>query len=81
VAELGLSKPDKIPKCCLGDPAMADEHYIVMTVECQHCKTKQKVHIAASTDGAQMGSQTMIGSGVTVTSLPLHASTAPTISR
>ena len=38
---------------------MADEHFVVMTVECQHCKTKQKVHIAASTDGAQMGSQTI----------------------
>jgi hypothetical protein len=38
---------------------MADERYVVMTVECQHCKIKQKVHIAASTDGAQMGSQTM----------------------
>jgi hypothetical protein len=34
---------------------MADEHFVVMTVECQHCKTKQKVHIAASTDGAQVG--------------------------
>jgi hypothetical protein len=38
---------------------MADEHYIVMTVECQHCNTKQKVHIAASTDGAQMSDQTI----------------------
>ena len=43
MAELGPWEPDKIPKCCLGDPAMADEHYIVMTVECQRCKTKQKV--------------------------------------
>jgi len=24
---------------------MADKPYIVMTVECQHCKTKQKVHV------------------------------------
>src|SRR6266566_7871342 len=38
---------------------MADEHFVVMTVECQHCKTKQKVHIAASTDGAQVGNQTI----------------------
>jgi hypothetical protein len=42
---------------CLGDPAMADEHYIVMTVECPCCKTKQKVHVAASPGGAQMGDQ------------------------
>ena len=33
---------------------MTDERYIVMTVECQHYKTKQKVHLAASTDGAEM---------------------------
>jgi hypothetical protein len=38
---------------------MADEHYVVMTVECQHCKTKQKVHIAASIGGAQMHNQTI----------------------
>ena len=24
---------------------MADEHYIVVTVECSRCKTKQKVHV------------------------------------
>jgi hypothetical protein len=36
---------------------MADERYVVMTVECQHCKTKQKVHVAALTGFAQMGSQ------------------------
>ena len=38
---------------------MADERFVVMTVECQHCKTKQKVPIAASTDGAQVGNQTI----------------------
>ena|SRR5437016_10737183 len=38
---------------------MADEHYIVMTVECPRCKTKQKVHVAASTGGPQMGDQTI----------------------
>ena len=37
---------------------MADEHYIVMAVECP-CKTKQKVHVAARTGGAQMGDQTV----------------------
>ncbi len=56
---MGPWEPDKIPKCCLGDPAMADEHYIVMTVECQRCKTKRKVHVAARTGFAQMGSQTI----------------------
>jgi hypothetical protein len=38
---------------------MADEHYIVMTVECEHCKTKQKVHVAAQTGVGQMGDQTI----------------------
>jgi hypothetical protein len=38
---------------------MADERYVVMTVECQHCKTKQKVHVAARTGFAQLGSQTI----------------------
>ena len=38
---------------------MADKPYVVMTVECQHCKTKQKVHVAARTGFAQMGDQTI----------------------
>jgi phage FluMu protein Com len=38
---------------------MADEPYVVMTVECPRCKTKQKAHIAASTGGAQIGDQTI----------------------
>ena len=38
---------------------MTDEHYFVMTVECQHCKTKQKLHVAASAGGAQTGGQTI----------------------
>ena len=42
-----------------GGTAMADEHYIVMTVECPHCKTKQKVHVAARTGVGQMGDQTI----------------------
>ena len=36
---------------------MADERYVVMTVECPRCKTKQKVHVAARTGFAQMGDQ------------------------
>ena len=38
---------------------MADEHYVVMTVECQYCKTKQKVHVATHTGVGQMGDQTI----------------------
>jgi hypothetical protein len=40
-----------------GGTAMAAERYVVMTVECQHFKTKQKVHVTASTGGAQMVEQ------------------------
>ena len=36
---------------------MANEHFIVMTVECPRCKTKQKVHVSTSSGGAQMGDQ------------------------
>ena len=39
---------------------MADERYVVMTVECQRRKTKQKVHVAARTGGLQMGEQTIL---------------------
>jgi len=39
---------------------MADERFVVMTVECQHCKTKQKVHIAARTGVGQMGDQNIL---------------------
>jgi hypothetical protein len=35
------------------------EHYIVVTVECQNCKTKQKVHVAARAGFGQMGDQTI----------------------
>jgi hypothetical protein len=38
---------------------MPDERYVVMPVECQHCKTKQKVHVAASTGGTQMRERTI----------------------
>ena len=40
-----------------GDP-VANEHYIVMTVECPTCKTKQKIHVAAAF-GEQIGDQTV----------------------
>jgi hypothetical protein len=33
---------------------MANDHYIVMTVECSRCKTKQKVHVAVRTGPTQM---------------------------
>ena len=38
---------------------MADERYVVVTVECQHCKTKQKVHVAVGTGFALMGDQSI----------------------
>jgi len=38
---------------------MADGRFVVITVECQHCKTKQKVHVAARSNGAQLGDQTI----------------------
>jgi transposase-like protein len=38
---------------------MADERYVVMTVECPTCKTKQKVHVAARTGFEPMGDQTI----------------------
>ena len=38
---------------------MADERYVVMTVECPRCKTKQKVHVDARTGPALMGDQTI----------------------
>jgi hypothetical protein len=39
---------------------MADERYVVMTVECEHCRTKQKVHISAHAGGSQKREQTII---------------------
>jgi hypothetical protein len=38
---------------------MANDHYIVMTVECSRCKTKQKVHVSTSIGGGQMADQTI----------------------
>ena len=38
---------------------MADERFVVMTVECQHCKTKQAIHVAAKPGFAQMANQTI----------------------
>ena len=38
---------------------MADERYVVMTVECPTCKTKQKVHVSTRTGFVQMGERTI----------------------
>ncbi len=38
---------------------MAGERFVVMTVECKHCKTQQAVHVAAKPGSAQMGDQTI----------------------
>jgi hypothetical protein len=37
---------------------MADERYVVMTVECTVCQTMQKIHVAIST-GGQVHDQTI----------------------
>jgi hypothetical protein len=36
---------------------VTNERYIIMTVECLSCKTKQKIHVAAPAGLAQMGDQ------------------------
>jgi hypothetical protein len=33
--------------------------YVVMTVECQHCKIKQTVHVAVSIGARMIGNQTI----------------------
>jgi hypothetical protein len=38
---------------------MADEHYIIMTMECSRCKTKQKVHVAVHIGPTQMADETI----------------------
>ena len=38
---------------------MAGERYVIMTVECTHCKTKQKVHVNARPGFAQMSDQSI----------------------
>lgn len=38
---------------------MADEHIVGMTVECPHCKTKQKIHVAFRAGFGQMGDETI----------------------
>jgi phage FluMu protein Com len=38
---------------------MSDERYIVMTVECSRCKTKQKVHVALRTAPTQMANESI----------------------
>jgi len=38
---------------------MADEHYIIMTMECSRCITKQKVHVAVHIGPTQMADETI----------------------
>jgi DNA-directed RNA polymerase subunit M/transcription elongation factor TFIIS len=38
---------------------MAEERFVVITLECPRCKTKQKVHVNTRTGFAQMGGQTI----------------------
>jgi phage FluMu protein Com len=44
-------------KCSKCNTAMKTKRYIVMTVECPRCKTKQKVHVACN--GAQNGGESI----------------------
>jgi hypothetical protein len=40
---------------------MTDTDYVVMTVKCPRCRTKQKVHVAVSTGSkAKVGDQTIL---------------------
>ena len=39
---------------------MADQGFVAMTVECQHCKAKQKVLVVARARSAQMGKQNIV---------------------
>jgi hypothetical protein len=36
---------------------MLGERYVVVTVECSHCETKQKVHVALSGGATQMADE------------------------
>jgi hypothetical protein len=36
---------------------MSDKRYLIMTVECARCKTKQKIHIANRSEVAQKGDE------------------------
>jgi hypothetical protein len=38
---------------------MPNERYIVMTVQCSNCKTKQKVHVDSRTELPKMEDQTI----------------------
>jgi transcription elongation factor Elf1 len=38
---------------------MANERYIVMMVECPHCKTNQKVHVAVRTGPTKMADESI----------------------
>jgi hypothetical protein len=39
---------------------VTDKGFVTMTVECQHCKAKQKVLVVARAEPAQMGKQTIM---------------------
>jgi transcription elongation factor Elf1 len=42
-----------------GEPVTANERYVITTLECPRCKTKQKVHVSTSSGGVQVGDQTI----------------------
>jgi DNA-directed RNA polymerase subunit M/transcription elongation factor TFIIS len=39
---------------------VTDQGFATMTVECQHCKAKQKVLVVVRARSAQMGKQTIV---------------------
>jgi hypothetical protein len=38
---------------------MANEHYVVVTVECSRCKTQQKIHVDSRTGFPKLSDQTV----------------------
>jgi phage FluMu protein Com len=38
---------------------MAHERYVLITVECPRCKTKQKIHVAITLGGTEYGPQSI----------------------
>ena len=42
-----------------GEPVTANERYVITTLECPRCKTKQKVHVSTRSGGVQVGDQTI----------------------
>lgn len=44
---------------CAGGPELANEHYVVVTVQCPMCIAKQKIHVSTIVGGIQLLDQTI----------------------